>query len=170
MNLIQNDVNSGWLRDLRAELKGLVSQVFTMNGTTLSAVQRIEERLPSKSEMALIRTFVLEDAIGRVTRIDMMFVSSWDAFDAMLEGCFRAYPGHKKVAKKEYVFHDQKTNREIVRSTPWSGSIVPGQQVNMGLIFRRRQRKELDYLCPGCKVPLEESENTIMSWYVVRLR
>jgi hypothetical protein len=33
----------------------------------------------------------------------MLFVSSRDAFDAMLEGCFRAFPGHKKVAKKEYV-------------------------------------------------------------------
>jgi hypothetical protein len=95
-NAIQADLRLG------TELKGIVSQIFTMSGTTLSAVQRIEERLPSHSEMTLT-TFTLEDAISRVTQVDMLFVSSWDAFDAMLEGCFRAFPGHKKVAKKEYV-------------------------------------------------------------------
>jgi hypothetical protein len=54
------------LRELETELKGIVSQIFTMSGTTLSAVQRIEEGLPSHSEMTLISTFTLEDAIGWV--------------------------------------------------------------------------------------------------------
>jgi hypothetical protein len=94
----------GWLRQLGFELKGAVSQIFTMSGMTLSAIQRIEQRLPSHSEMTLIRTFILEDAIGRITRVDMDFVSSWDAFDAMLEGCFREFPGHKMVARKQYCF------------------------------------------------------------------
>ena len=62
----------GWLRQLGSELKGIVSQIFTMSGTTLSAIQRIEQRLLSHSEMALIPTFTLEDAIGRITRVDMV--------------------------------------------------------------------------------------------------
>lgn len=134
---IQSDLKLGWLRQLGTELKGMVSQVFTMSGMTLSAIQRIEERLPSRSEMALIRTFILEDVLGRTTQIDMVYVGSWDAFDAMLEACFRDYPGHEKVAQKDYVFQDGKTNRELQRSVPWSGAFIPGQHVNMGLIFRR---------------------------------
>jgi hypothetical protein len=109
---IREDLKLGWLRQFGSELEGVVSQIFTMSGTTLSAIQRIEQRLPSHLEMTLIRTFTLEDAIGRITRADMVFVSSWDAFDAMLEGCFREFPGHKMVARKQYVFQDQKTNRE----------------------------------------------------------
>ena len=112
MKTIREDLKLGWLRQLGSELKGVVSQIFTMSGTTLSAIQRIEQRLPSYSEMTLIRTFTLEDAIGRIAPVDMVFVSSWDAFDAMLEGCFREFPGHKMVARKQYVFKIRKQTRK----------------------------------------------------------
>jgi hypothetical protein len=161
---IKEVLGLGWLRQLGSEIKGIVSQVFTITGTTLSAVQRIEERLPSHSEKFLIRTFTLEDAIGRVTCIDMIFVSSWEALDAMLEGCFRAYPGHKKVANKEYAFQDQKTNMEIKRSIPWSGALIPGQYVTMGLIFRKRQLKSKRFCCPRYHLALEESQDGLISW------
>jgi hypothetical protein len=165
---IREDLKLGWLRQLGSELKGVVSQIFTMSGTTLSAIQRIEQRLPSHSEMTLIRTFTLEDAIGRITRVDMVFVSSWDAFDAMLEGCFREFPGHKMVARKQYVFQDQKTNREIKRSIPWSGALVPGQYINVGLIFRERSSKNKRF-CPYCHSALEKSQDGLIPWYVVIL-
>lgn len=117
--------------------------------------------------MTLIRTYTLEDAIGRITRVDMVFISSWDAFDAMLEGCFREFPSHKIVARKQYVFQDQKTNREIKRSILWSGALVPGQYINMGLIFRKRSLKNKRF-CPYCRSALEQSQGLI-PWYVVIL-
>jgi hypothetical protein len=161
---IREDLRLGWLRQLGSELKGLVSQIFTISGTTLSAIQRIEQRLPSHSEMTLIRTFTLEDAIGRITRVDMIFVSSWDAFHAMLEGCFREFPGHKMVARKQYVFQDQKTNTEIKRSIPWSGALVPGQYINMGLVFRKRSSKNKRSGCPYCHLALEQSQDGLIPW------
>ena len=162
MKTIREDLKLGWLRQLGSELKGVVSQIFTMSGTTLSAIQRIEQRLPSHSEMTLIRAFTLEDAIGRITPVDMVFVSSWDAFEAMLEGCFREFPGHKMVARKQYVFQDQKTNRDIKRSIPWSGALVPGQYINMGLIFRKRSSKNKRFWCPYCHLALEQSQDGLM--------
>jgi hypothetical protein len=161
---IQSDLKFGWLRKLGTELKCMVFQIFEISGTTLNAVQRIEQRLPSKSEMSLIRTFTLEDALGRTTPVDMLFVSSWDALDGMLEACFRNYPGHGKVAKKDYVFQDQKTNREVKRSIPWSGAFTPGQHVSMALIFWQHPQDSAHVSCPGCNAVLKAERTTIISW------
>lgn len=142
----------------------MVSGIFTISGTTLSAVRRIEERLPIQ-DMTLNRAFTLEDALGRTTRIDMIFVSSWGAFDAMLEGCFRYFPGHKMVEIKQYIFQDQKANREIKRTMPWSGALVPGQLIYMGLLFKRRSLKDRSF-CPYCHLVLEQSQDGLIPWYV----
>ena len=160
---IQSDLKLGWLQQLGTELKGMVFQIFTNSGTTLSAVQRIEERLPSRSEQFLIRTFILEDVLGRITQIDMDYVNSWDAFDAMLAVCFLGLPGHKKVAKRDCVIQDQKTSKELLRSIPWSGSFLPGQRIIMGLIFRKRLQKAQSAFCPGCHILLKERHGQI-SW------
>jgi hypothetical protein len=141
----------------------MVFQIFTNSGTTLSAVQRIEERLPSRSEQFLIRTFILEDVLGRITQIDMDYVNSWDAFDAMLAVCFLGLPGHKKVAKRDCVIQDQKTSKELLRSIPWSGSFLPGQRIIMGLIFRKRLQKAQSVFCPGCHILLKERHGQV-SW------
>jgi Ubiquitin-like domain len=154
---IQSNLKLDWLRELGTELKGMVSQIFTINGTTLSAVRRIEEQLQSRSNAALARTFTFEDALGRVTQVDMVYVSSWDAFDGMLEACFRGCPGHSKVAEKDYVFQDRETNRELQRSMPWSAAMFPGRSILMAVTFRRnRQRSSLVYYV-NCKARLEET-------------
>ncbi len=75
---IQLDLKLGWLRKLWTELSGIVSQILETSGKTLSEVQRIEKRLPSRSEMIFIPTFTIEDALGRVNPVDMLFVKSWD--------------------------------------------------------------------------------------------
>lgn len=154
MSKIYSDLKLGWLLQLGIELKGMVCQIFEMNGTTLGAVQRIEERLQGWCDAALTHNFTFEDALGRVTQIDMVYVSSWDAFEGMLEACFRDYPGHDKVAKKDYVFQDQKTSKELQRSIPWSRAILPGQHVNMSLIFWADRVTSSPVVCPRCSVLL----------------
>jgi len=165
LSQIQSDLKLTWLQKVGSELKDMVCQIFEMNGTTLSAVQRIEERLHSRADMTLSRTFILEDPLGRTTQIDMVYVSSWDAFDSVLEVCFRDLPGHGKVAKKDYILQDQKTNREMQRSVPWLGAFKPGQHVNMGLIFRQRRGRTRISTCPACLQPLKESQpESISPW------
>jgi len=164
---IQSDLKLGWLRQLGTELIGMVCRIFEMSGTTLSAVQRIEEKLQSRADMALSRTLTLEDPLGRVTLVDMVYVSSWNAFDSVLEICFRDLPGHKKVAKKEYILQDRQTNRELQRSIPWSGAFMPGQHIIMGLIFREPRKENTKPSCPACLLPLERSRGgLISSWQV----
>jgi hypothetical protein len=156
----------GWLGNCLFELKGIVSEIFTQSGTTLSGIQRIEQTLSSRSDLSLIRTFTLEDPLGRITQIDLVYVSSFDALDAMLEICFRTLPGHDKVAKKDYVFQDEKTNREIKRSTPWSCALLPGQHVQMGLLFRKRSSRTQRHYCPYCHLVLAQSQEGFIPWCV----
>lgn len=166
---VKEDLRLGWLGNCLAELKDKVSQVFIATGTTFSAIQRIETILLSRSQKALIRTFTFEDALGRITQWDMVYISSWDALDAMIEICFRDLPGHEKVARKEYVFQDQRTNREIKRSTPWSGALLPDLHINMGLLFRKRSTKNKRPWCPYCHLELKQSQEGRIPWYVAML-
>ncbi|OBT65164.1 hypothetical protein VE03_04799 [Pseudogymnoascus sp. 23342-1-I1] len=159
---VQEELRLGWLGNCLSELKAIVSQVFITTGTTLDATQRIETILLSRPQKALIRTFIFEDALGRITQWDLVYISSWDALDAMIEICFRDLPGHEKVARKEYVFQDQRTNREIKRSTPWSAALLPDQHVNMGLLFRKRSSKSKRFWCPYCHLELKQSQEGLI--------
>lgn len=155
---VQEDLKFGWFGNCLFELKEKVSQVFINTGTTFSAVQRIETILLSRSDKTLFRTFVLEDALGRKTQHDLACISSWENLDAMVEIIFRDLPGHEKVARKEYVFQDPKTNREIKRATPWSIAFLPDQNINMGLLFRKRASRRKRFYCPYCHVELKQSQ------------
>jgi len=62
------------------------------------------------------------------------FVSSWAAFDAVLDLLFRDAPGCKKVQNKKYKFQEHSTKRDIARTRPWGASFLPGQKINMSLI------------------------------------
>ncbi|KFZ22701.1 hypothetical protein V502_02822 [Pseudogymnoascus sp. VKM F-4520 (FW-2644)] len=159
---VQEELRLGWLGNCLSELKEMVSQVFITTGTTFTATQRIETILLSRAQKALVRTFTFEDALGRITQWDLVYISSWDSLDAMIEICFRDLPGHEKVARKEYVFQDQRTNREIKRSTPWSGALLPDQHVNMGLLFRKRLSKNKRLFCPYCHLQLKQSQEGLI--------
>ncbi|KFY99878.1 hypothetical protein V498_00445 [Pseudogymnoascus sp. VKM F-4517 (FW-2822)] len=159
---VQEELRLGWLGNCLSELKEMVSQIFITTGTTFSATQRIETILLSRAQKALVRTFTFEDALGRITQWDLVYISSWDALDAMIEVCFRDLPGHEKVARKEYVFQDERTNREIKRSTPWSGALLPDQHVNMGLLFRKQSSKNERLWCPYCHLELKQSQEGLI--------
>lgn len=163
---VQEELRLGWLGNCLSELKEMVSQIFITTGTTFSATQRIETILLSRAQKALVRTFTFEDALGRITQWDLVYISSWDALDAVIEICFRDLPGHEKVARKEYVFQDERTNREIKRSTPWSGAMLPDQHVNMGLLFRKQSSKNERLWCPYCHLELKQSQEGLIPWYV----
>jgi hypothetical protein len=87
-----------WLRQLGAELRGYMHRIIAMNIATYHAVISIQTALPSHLERSLTEEpFMLEDAIGRVAPVHLQFVTSWDAFNAVLEIRFRDLQGFKKV-------------------------------------------------------------------------
>ncbi|KAF4636663.1 hypothetical protein G7Y89_g1430 [Cudoniella acicularis] len=145
-----------WLQQLGSELKSLMERIFVINVATYKAVIAQASGFPSALERTLVQEpFLLEDAIGRISPVHMQFISSWEAFDAVLELRFHKLQGHKKVINKEYVIQEHATRREIRRDLPWEVSFLPGQRVDMSLIFEKQEKgstnnKSTQTTCPRC--------------------
>lgn len=154
---IADKLRLDWFRQLGSELKSLMEKIFSMNVATYKAVIAIQSGgFPSALERTLVQEpFVLEDAIGRMSPVHMQFISSWDAFDAVLEMRFQNMQGHRKVQNKEYVIQECSTRHEIRRDLPWEVSFLPGQRVDMSLIFEKEERgslrKNTEISCPRCQ-------------------
>ncbi|ORX97798.1 hypothetical protein BCR34DRAFT_456510, partial [Clohesyomyces aquaticus] len=160
-NKIADALRLDWLRQLGTELKGFMRRIIAMNIATYHAVVSIQSALPSWLERGLIEEpFILEDAIGRVAPVHLQFVTSWDAFNAILEIRFKDVQGFRKVREKQYGLQDKVTGRDIEQSRPWQRAFLPGQRVDMSFIFSSQEpgatASEIA-TCPGCQTPSEKS-------------
>ncbi|EAT78354.1 hypothetical protein SNOG_14117 [Parastagonospora nodorum SN15] len=143
-----------WLRQLGTELKVFMRRIIAMNIATYHAVISIQAALPSRLERSLIEEpFVLEDAIGRIAPVHLQFVTSWDAFNAVLEIRFRDMQGSKKVKQKQYGLQDRATKRDIHQSQSWERAFLPGQRIEMSFLFDTQESENSQGIvtCPGCQ-------------------
>jgi hypothetical protein len=144
-----------WLRQLGTELKGYMRRIIAMNVATYHAVISIQSALPSRLERGLIEEpFILEDAIGRIAPVHLQFVTSWDAFNAVLEIRFREIQGFHKIKRKQYGLQDKATKRDIEQSRPWQRAFLPGQRIEMSFLFDTPEKEGSmsDVTCPGCQI------------------
>jgi hypothetical protein len=157
-----------WLKQLGLEMKAFMRKIITINFATYRAVIAIQAGLPTRLERSLIQEpFILEDAIGRVAPVHLQFLDSWDAFDAVLELRFRDVHGFAKVCKKEYILQERATGREIDRSRCWKRSFLPGQRIDMSLIFKRevtRSQRSMAANCPKCQLTSDKPTNMDIQW------
>lgn len=124
--------------DLCTQIKTTVTKILFVNIATYKAVLALQNLLPSHLERSLINEpFVLEDAIGRMSPVHLQFISSWAAFEAVLETRFRGIQGYEKVVNGHWTLQDHTTGRDISRKSCWEGAFLPGQRVDMSLLFER---------------------------------
>jgi hypothetical protein len=163
---IADTLRLDWFRKLGSELKSLMERIFTTNVAIYKAVVALQAGLPGYLERSMIQEpFILEDAIGRMSPVHMQFISSWEAFDAVLELRFRTVQGHKKVKNKEYVIQEHVTRREIRRNQPWETSFLPGQRIDMSLVFESQEQKDLPQTtCPRCQTTSAELQDSDILW------
>lgn len=148
---------------LSTELKYLMRKIFRLNVQTYTSVMRIESMLSSHLERTLVQEpFILEDAIGRLAPVHMQFISSWEAFDAVLELRFQNLPGYRKIKRKEFVLQDHATTQEINRSYPWEASFLPGQRVDMSMLFVNRETATTS--CLKCGLASKGSLDSDNQW------
>ncbi|KAF2108018.1 hypothetical protein BDV96DRAFT_672475, partial [Lophiotrema nucula] len=142
---IADAIRLDWLRHLGAELKGFMRRIMAMNLATYHAVLSIQAALPSRMERGLIEEpFILEDAIGRIAPVHLQFVTSWDAFNAVMEIRFKDVQGYKK---------ERATKREIEQTRPWQLAFLPGQIVEMSFLFNSEAsdvEEKQEVTCPNC--------------------
>jgi len=147
-----------WLQKLGIELKQYMRRIIAMNIATYHAVISIQSALPNHLERGLIEEpFVLEDAIGRIAPVHLQFVTSWDAFNAVLQIRFRNMQGFKRVMEKQYSLQEKVTKRDIDQNRPWQRAFLPGQRIEMSFLFDipddNRDSSESNATCPGCQTP-----------------
>lgn len=146
-----------WLRQLGSELKSLMHRVVATNIATYHAVVSLQSVLPSRLERTLIEEpFILEDPIGRIAPVHLQFVTSWDAFNSILEIRFRNLQGFKKIKNKQYELQEKATQRDIDQSRAWERAFLPGQRIEMSFVFRNDESSTKDAnttTCPGCQAP-----------------
>ena len=144
-----------WLRQLGSDLKALMRRAIATNIATYQAVLSIQAILPSRLERTMIEEpFILEDPIGRIAPVHLQFVTSWDAFNAVLEVRFRDIQGYKKIKQRQYGLQDKSTGRDIVQTRRWDGAFLPGQRIEMSLLFETKASPVSDNshaTCPGCQ-------------------
>jgi hypothetical protein len=145
-----------WFRQLGTELKGYMRRIIAMNIATYHAVISIQSALPCRLERGLIEEpFILEDAIGRIAPVHLQFITSWDAFNAVLEIRFQGMQGFQKVKQKQYGLQDKASKRDIEQSRPWQRAFLPGQRIEMSFLFDTQENEDSIYAvtCPGCRTP-----------------
>lgn len=161
---ISDTLRLDWLRSIGSELKHFMGRIFFMNVAIYRVVVDIRALLPSQLERTLVQEpFLLEDAIGRISPVHLQFIASWDAFDAVLETRFRDLQGYKKIVSKEFVLQERSTKQDILRTRPWEGAFLPGQRVDMSMVFTDLW-KEGQMSCPGCQKVNEDYSQTGTQW------
>jgi hypothetical protein len=147
-----------WLRQLGSELKGLLYRSIAINIATYQVVIRNQTPLPIRLERGLIEEpVILEDAIGRIAPVHLQFVTSWDAFDAVLEIRFRGMQGHRKIIQRQYELQDRVSGKDIEKSRSWDRAFLPGQRVEMSMLFHSDEPANAHTACPGCHTSAQSS-------------
>ena len=103
-----------WVRQLGSDLKTFMRKIFFINVATYKAIMDLRRCLPGHLERSLYQEpFILEDAIGRIAPVHMQFISSWEAFDSVLELRFQSmsYPQIQSLPPR--IVH--KKERYIIR-------------------------------------------------------
>ena len=159
-----------WITKLGLELKNLIWKVWMGNVAIYNEVAAIRRNLSPRVSRSLDEEpFILEDAIGRVAPVHLRFITSWDAFDAVLDIRFKDKVGHDKVRQREYTLQEHATGREIDRTIAWDDAFLPGQRIDMSLIFKQQSpEKESNNSssCPRCHAVSEMPAGSEVQWYV----
>jgi hypothetical protein len=143
-------------------------------------VLALQNSLPTYMERHLIsEPFVLEDAMGRISPVHLDFVNSWSAFNAVLQARFEGLQGHAQVLNGNWILQDHATGREISQTRIWEGAFLPGQRVDMSLLFQRETTCTVESFdlpspaaasdataaaCPRCQASVAESQDTETQW------
>lgn len=153
-----------WLRNWGSEVKEHLGKLFILNVDIYRTVIRIQAALSYVDRGPQLEAFILEDAIGRTAPVTLQFITSWEALDGVLETRFRNLQGHAKIVSKEFVLQERITRRDVSRDGPWEGAILPGQKIEMSIVFTDA-RNDKQTSCPGCQQACEIHSESGIQWY-----
>jgi len=143
---IGQETHNELIKDLTTQQTQLFQALWGEIGQLREALN-LQAQIPA--QVPLQSPVVLLDACGRVAPFHLDFISSAEAFLAVLRIRFKqsgvTVKGLQKLDNAEYIFWNQRT--EVSLQQPWDTVFKPGQRVDMSMVFR--QTVPMD-TCPGC--------------------
>ncbi|KAH0557146.1 hypothetical protein GP486_005062 [Trichoglossum hirsutum] len=101
------------------------------------------------------------DACGRLAPFHLEFINSSEAFLAILKVRFK-HAGLRKIEKQEFTLQETGSKRQLDLSAPWDSVFLPGQKVDMSMVFWRETFPRGG--CPSCGFVSEERQGEDMEW------
>lgn len=156
-----------WIRKLGSDLRSFMVRIIAGNLAIYQEVIAIRKSIGALHRPLNEDPFILEDALGRIAPVHLRFITSWDAFDAVMELRLKGLKGSVHVRKKQYILQEHATRREIDRTANWDSVFFPGQKVDMSLIFRKDTRvgETLLSSCPNCHSASDKATGTEVQWF-----
>ena len=131
--------------------------VMAVNFATYQAVIRLETALHGYLEQGRIEEpMIVEDPIGRIAPVHLQFITSWDAFNSVLERRFHNRHGYLKMKQREHALLFRSTGKDVEQSQPWQCAFSPWQRVEMSFTFSQdcaSDGNNSNTTFPGCQTP-----------------
>lgn len=147
-------IMSNGLTNISAQAQECVQIGRTIISTNIRVFQLIldvQNRLKAiPGQIERQQPIYLNDALGQYSPFHLEFIRSREALISTLSinlgrrGC-----PSKKVLNHEFTMHDSRTKRDIDLDCPWDECFLPGQNVEMSMIFDRVEVPTAS--CPGCR-------------------
>lgn len=156
-----------WIQKLGESMKAFMCKIIATNISIYREVVAIRSSINMLGRPLAEDPFILEDAIGRRAPVHLRFITSWEAFESVIEFRFKDRPGYGKVCKKEYVLNDHATGKIIRRSLDWDEAILPGEEIDMSLKFSRMALKDESHTqasCPYCQFLSDQPNGNQTQW------
>ncbi|KAL8816967.1 MAG: hypothetical protein Q9223_004116 [Gallowayella weberi] len=125
-------------------------------------VQNLLKRIPGQVERQ--EPVYLNDALGRYAPFHLEFIRSKEALISVLSINFKwVGSASRKIKNGDFAIHDSRTLRDIDLNRPWEECFIPGQRVDMSMIFERHDPGST--LCPRCDGECVPNPAAYTAWY-----
>jgi len=141
------------------ELQDLMLKVLKSNLQMYDMILNMHASLPQQVERQQPVMFL--DACGRLSPVHLEFITSAEAFLAVLKIRFQGI-GLRKVEKGQCALEEAKSKRIIDLRRPWHTCFLPGLKVDMSMIFS--QLETAKSTCPGCQCESEGDAAEDVEW------
>jgi hypothetical protein len=125
-------------------------RIISMNIRVFQVVLNIQNLLMTiPGQVERQQPVYLNDALGRYSPFHLEFIKCPEALISVLSINFKWLgSASKKIQNGEFTVHDSRTKRDIDLSRPWDECFLPGQHVEMSMVFDRLAGSGMS--CPKC--------------------
>ncbi len=154
--------SSAATQEQNQDLKDSMLKILKTNLQIYDIILNMQANLPQQMERQQPVSFL--DACGRLSLVHLEFITSAEAFLAVLKIRFQD-AGLRKIEKGQFALEETRSKRRIDLRRPWHTCFLPGQKIDMSMIFSRLESAKVT--CPGCQHEATSQTTEDVEWYAV---